>query len=134
MLMTNSSLLDEVNPEIDAFDALRRISMGMVASGHDRLGVCMLDALRSHVATPSDIDASIALAELARGDVRQARQRVERDILLTQPTHSMSLLIKAICDRADGRDYWRRGPQAVLSTSNSAQWRQLALDMLSVNR
>jgi hypothetical protein len=117
--------------EIDALDMLRRISMGMVASGHDRLGGRMMNVLRPQMTDPADVDASIALAEFARGDIQQARQRVEQDVLVIQPTHPMSLLVKAACDRTDGRLNWQRGPQTVLSTTNQPQWRQAALDMLS---
>lgn len=126
-----SMLSAQDDPSIDAVDMLRRISMRLVASGHDRLGGRMLETLRPQMAEPADIDASIALAELARGDIQQARKRVEQDVLSIQPSHALSLLVKAACDKADGQTNWRRGPQAVLSTSSHPQWRQAALDMLS---
>lgn len=119
------------DPVIDAVDLLRRISMKLVESGHDRLGGRMLDTLRPQMAESADIDATIALAELARGDVQQARERLEQDVLSTQPSHALSLLVKAACDRADGQANWRRGLQTVLSTSSHPQWRQAAQDMLS---
>lgn len=127
MNVTPSAVED---PEIDALDVLRRICMGLIVSGHDRLGSRMLDALRPQLAEPADIDASIALAEFARGDVQQARQRLEQDVLVIQPSHPMSLLVKAACDRSDGKAEWRRGPKTVLSMSDQPRWRQAALDML----
>ena len=117
-------------PNVDPIDLLRRVSMVMVSKGHDRLGGQMLDALRPQMADPADIDASLALAELTRGDIAQARQRVERGVLALQPAHPMSLLVKAACDRAEGLD-WQRGPQTVLATTEEPQWRQAALDMLN---
>lgn len=118
-------------PTVDPIDLLRRVSMVMVAKGHDRLGGKMLDALRPQMADPADIDASLALAELVRGDVAQARQRVEREVLVLQPAHPMALLVKAACDRTEGLDHWQRGPQTVLATTDQPQWRQAALDMLN---
>jgi hypothetical protein len=118
-------------PDIDPIDTLRRVSMTLVSQGHDRLGREMLDALRPQMADSADIDASIALAELTRGDIAQARQRVEREVLSTRPSHAMSLLVKAACDRAEGLDHWQRGPQTVLATSDEAHWREAALEMLN---
>lgn len=120
----------EAGPVVDPIEMLRRISMVMVARGHDKLGSRMLDALRPQMADSADIDASIALAELTRGDIAQARQRVEREVLSDRHAHPMSLLVKAACDRAEGLEHWRRGPQTVLSTSDQEQWRQAALAML----
>jgi hypothetical protein len=125
--------IDGSDPEMDAFDVLRRVSMSMIALGHDRLGVRMLNTLRSQIGNPQDIEASIALAELARGDIERARQRIEQDVLADQPAHCMALLVRAICDHADGRAYWKRGPQAVLATTNNPQWRQIAFNMLSAD-
>jgi ATP/maltotriose-dependent transcriptional regulator MalT len=118
-------------PDVDPLDLLRRISMVMIARGHDRLGGRMLDALRPQMADPADADASIALAELSRGDIAQARQRLEREVLALKPSHPMALLVKAACDRAEGVEHWQRGPNAVLATTDEPQWRQAALAMLN---
>ena len=125
----HAALVDQ-GPDVDALDVLRRISMGLIVSGHDQLGGRMLNALRQQMAEPADVDASIALAEFARGDIQQARQRVEQDVLVIQPSHAFSLLIKAACDRSEGKLNWQRGPKSVLSMSDKPQWRQPALDML----
>lgn len=124
-----AALVDQ-GPDVDALDVLRRISMGLIFSGHDQLGGRILNALRPQMEEPADVDASIALAEFARGDVLQARQRVEQDVLVIQPSHPLSLLIKAACDRKEGKPNWQRGPKSVLSMSDKPQWRQPALDML----
>ena len=116
---------------IDALDVLRRIGMGLIVSGHDKLGASILDTLRPQMAESADVDATIALAELARGDIQQARKRVEYGVLVTQPGHPLSLLVKAACDRADGKVNWRQGPTRVLSMIDQPQWRQAALDILN---
>jgi hypothetical protein len=123
------ALVDQ-GPDVDVLDVLRRISMGLIVSGHDQLGGRMLNALRPQMAEPADVDASIALAEFARGDVQQARKRVEQDVLVIQPSHPFSLLVKAACDRSEGKLNWQKGPNSVLSMSDKPQWRRSALDML----
>lgn len=128
--MSNATTPDQ-GPYVDPIDILRRVSMVFVARGLDDIGVQMLEALRPQMREPADIDSSRALAEYARGDFVRARRRVEQDVLATQPTHAMSLLVKSACERAEGRENWQRSAQAVLSTSGAANLRSAALELLS---
>jgi hypothetical protein len=119
-------------PPVDVPEFLRVVCMTMIVRGHDKLGREMLEALRGDVYDACDIDASVGLALAGRGDYRSAIELVDREVLCKQPDHALSLLVKAVSERALGTTHWKKSAQRVIKSDAPTSLRSFAREMCEV--